>query len=569
MKNQEVAELLFNIADMLDLLGVAFKPQAYRKAARAIENLSGNIEEYYKKNKLEEIPGVGKSIAEKIAEFLETGRSSYYEELKRKVPEGVAAMIEVPGMGPKKAMILYKKLGIKSISDLERAARHHKIRLLKGFGEKTEQDILKGIELLRHGHERFLLGIALPIAEEIVNDLRKLREVEKISIAGSTRRMKETVGDLDILVVSKNPEPIMDHFTSMDSVARVLAKGSTKSSVLLENNLQVDLRVIPEESFGAALQYFTGSKDHNIALREICKKKGWKLSEYGLFDKNNKMIAGRTEEDVYKKLGMQFIPPEMRENTGEIELALKHKLPKLIDYNSIKGDLHVHSKWSDGSNTIRDLALFAKKLGYEYIGIADHSKSQRIAHGLSEEEVIERNKEIDKLNKTLPIKILKVMEVDILSDGSLDYDDSILKKLDLVIAAIHSRFKSTKEEMTKRILKAMDNPYVRIIAHPTGRLLGQRQGYEIDLDKIIKKAKEKNIALEVNASPQRLDLNGPNVKRVVTAGVKLSINTDSHAKEQMLFMRLGIGTARRGWARKEDVINTMSYKELMKWLKRK
>ncbi len=569
MKNQEVAELLFNIADMLDLLGVAFKPQAYRKAARAIENLSGNIEEYYKKNKLEEIPGVGKSIAEKIAEFLETGRSSYYEELKRKVPEGVAAMIEVPGMGPKKAMILYKKLGIKSISDLERAARHHKIRLLKGFGEKTEQDILKGIELLRHGHERFLLGIALPIAEEIVNDLRKLREVEKISIAGSTRRMKETVGDLDILVVSKNPEPIMDHFTSMDSVARVLAKGSTKSSVLLENNLQVDLRVIPEESFGAALQYFTGSKDHNIALREICKKKGWKLSEYGLFDKNNKMIAGRTEEDVYKKLGMQFIPPEMRENTGEIELALKHKLPKLIDYNSIKGDLHVHSKWSDGSNTIRDLALFAKKLGYEYIGIADHSKSQRIAHGLSEEEVIERNKEIDKLNKTLPIKILKVMEVDILPDGSLDYDDSILKKLDLVIAAIHSRFKSTKEEMTKRILKAMDNPYVRIIAHPTGRLLGQRQGYEIDLDRIIKKAKEKNIALEVNASPQRLDLNGPNVKRVVTAGVKLSINTDSHAKEQMLFMRLGIGTARRGWARKEDVINTMSYKELMKWLKRK
>ncbi len=568
MKNKEVAELLFNIADILDMLGVAFKPRAYRKAARAIENLGEDIEVYFRSNRLEEIPGVGKSIAEKISEFLETGKSSYYEELKKKVPEGVAAMVEIPGMGPKKAMVLYKKLGIKSISDLETAIKKKKLRGLRGFGEKTEQDILKGIELLKSGMERFLLGEALPIAEEISNRLRGLNGVERVEIAGSTRRMKETVGDLDILVISKNPQPIMKFFTSMIEVKRVLAEGSTKSSILLKNNLQVDLRVIPKESFGAALQYFTGSKDHNIALREICKKKGWKLSEYGLFDSKQRMIAGSNEEGIYKKLGMSFIPPELRENKGEIEAALKNKLPKLIGYTDIKGDLHIHSKWSDGSNTIREIALEAKKLGYEYVGIADHSKSQRIAHGLSEADVIKRNKEIDKLNNSLPIRILKVMEVDILADGTLDYSDKVLKSLDVVIVAVHSRFKSSKSEMTKRIVKALENPYVNILAHPTGRLIGQREAYEIDIDAVIKAAKQNNVFLEVNANPERLDLKDAYVRKAVDYGAKLAIGTDSHHISNMRFMRYGIATARRGWARKQDVINTLKYKDLKKILKK-
>ena len=559
MKNQEVAELLFNIADMLDLLGVAFKPQAYRKAARAIENLSGNIEDYYKRNKLEEIPGVGKGIAEKITEFLETGRSSYYKELKRKVPEGVAAMIEVPGMGPKKAMILYKKLGIKSISDLEKAARHHKIRLLKGFGGKTEQDILKGIELLRRGHERFLLGIALPIAEEIVNDLRKLREVEKISIAGSTRRMKETVGDLDILVVSKNPEPIMDHFTSMDSVARVLAKGSTKSSVLLENNLQVDLRVIPEESFGAALQYFTGSKDHNIALREICKKKGWKLSEYGLFDKNNRIIAGRTEEDVYKKLGMQFIPPEMRENTGEIEAAIEDKLPELVTLDDIRGDLHVHTDYSHAIDPLEEMVEKAVKMGHQYMAITDHSQSLAIAQGLSEEKLMQQIEEIRRLDEEYSeIKLLAGTECDIKSDGSLDYNDEVLEQLDWVVASIHTGMQQDEATITNRIVEAIKNPYTRVIGHPTGRLIQRRNPYPVDLDAIFKAAAEEKVFMEINCSPSRLDLRDVDARRAKEADVKLVLGSDAHSVSQLEFLPLGVAVARRGWLGVDDVVNTWS-----------
>jgi len=569
MKNIEVAKLLYDIADILEILGEAFKPQAYRKAAKSIENLGDDIEEYYKKGKLREIPGVGESISEKIKELLETGKSSYYEELKSKIPEGVANLIEIPGMGPKKAMYLYKTLSIKSIEELEDAAKRGKLRQLKGFGEKSEQDILKGIEILRRGQQRFLLGIVLPIVSEIIKNLKTLKEVQNISVAGSVRRMKETVGDVDILVVSKNPKPIMDYFTSMKEVSSVIAKGTTKSSVILKNNMQVDLRVVEEDSFGSALQYFTGSKEHNIALREICKKKNLKLSEYGLFNEKNKRIAGKNEEDIYKKLGMQFIEPELRENFGEIEYAIKGKLPDLVRYDDIKGDLHIHSKWSDGDDEIKDIALEAQRIGYEYIAISDHSKSQRIAHGLSEEDLEKRNREIDTLRDKFSIKILKGMEVDILPDGSLDYDDKILKKLDVVIISVHSRFKSTKEEMTKRILRAMDNPYVNILGHPTGRLITTRTEYEVDIDKIIEKAKNNNIALEVNANPNRLDLRDVYVKRAVNSGAKMVIGTDAHSKINLNFMQFGIGTARRGWAEKKDIINTMRYKELKEFLYKK
>ncbi|MGC8929491.1 MAG: DNA polymerase/3'-5' exonuclease PolX [Candidatus Woesearchaeota archaeon] len=568
MKNIEVANLLYDIADILEILGEAFKPQAYRKAAKSIESLGEDIEDYYENGKLREIPGVGESISEKIKEFIATGKSSYYEELKKKIPEGVASLIEIPGMGPKKAIYLYKTLNIKSIEDLEEAAKKGKLKELKGFGEKSEQDILKGIEILKKGQERFLLGVALPIAEDIVNRLKTLKEVQRISIAGSLRRMKETIGDVDILVVSKNPEPVMNYFTSIKEVKDVIAKGKTKSSVILNSNLQVDIRVVEDESFGSALQYFTGSKEHNIALREICKKKNLKLSEYGLFDSKNKRIAGKNEEEVYKKLGMQFIEPELRENNGEIEAALKWKLPKLLAYDDVRGDLHVHSKWSDGVDEIREVAIEAKKLGYKYIAITDHSKSQRIARGLSEQDLEKRNREIDSLNEKLPINILKGAEVDILPDGSLDYDDRVLKNLDLVIVSIHSRFKSTKEEMTNRILKALDNPYVNILGHPTGRIITSRIEYEVDIDRIIEKAKSNRIALEINSNPERLDLRDTYVRKAVNSGAKLAIGTDAHSKLHLHFIKFGIATARRGWAEKKDVINAMSFKELNKFLKK-
>jgi DNA polymerase (family 10) len=571
MKNLEIAGIFYEMADILEMQNIEWKPRAYRRAARSIETLSKDVEVIYKKGglkALKEIPGVGSAIAQKIEEFIKTGKVKEYLKLKKSIPPGVEKMLNIPGMGPKKALVLAKKLKIKSVKDLEKAAKTGKIRKLSRFGEKSEEDILKGIDLLKSSAGKMLLGTAWPIAQELISSLKRLREVQKISLAGSTRRRKEVVRDLDLLAVSSNPKKVMEVFTKLPIVSTVLAKGPTKASVRLKAGINCDLRVVEEKSFGAALQYFTGSKDHNIRCRQIAIRKGLKLNEYGVFNaKTKKYLCGKTEPEVYKKLGMQYVEPELRENKGEIEAALKNKLPKLIGYKDIKGDLQMHTKYSDGANTIEEMAKAAKQMGYEYIAITDHSKSEHIAHGMSEKTLTKYLAEIDKARKRVKgIQILKGAEVDILPDGSLDYSDAYLKKLDIVIAAVHSRFKSTQAEMTKRIIKALENRHVNILAHPTGRLINKRKQYAINLDKVFDACKANNVWPEIDAFPSRLDLNDVNAKSAIDKGLKLVIDTDSHSKDQLRYMKFGIATARRGWARKKDIINTLPWKKFEKLL---
>jgi len=564
MRNLEVAKILYEIADLLELKGVEFKPYAYRRAAQTVESLSKDIEDVYKEGKLEDLPGIGKNIAQKIAEYIETGKIKSYEGLKKKMPFDFESLLSVGGLGPKKVSILYKKLRVKNLNDLEKAAKLGKIRKLAGFGEKTEKDILENIGIAKMRNERMLLGIALPIAEEIEQRLKELKEVRKVVTAGSLRRRKETIGDLDILITSSNPTKVMEYFTTMPDVKDIIAKGPTKASVRLKNGLQIDARVVKDSEFGSALLYFTGSKEHNIALRKVAISKKLKLSEYGLF-KNNKQIAGKTEEDVYKKLGMPYIEPEMRENLGEMELALKHALPKIIGYNDILGDLHMHTNWSGNPNNIEDMALHAKHFGYKYICITDHTKSLAIEHGLNEKQIEKQAKEIKKVDKKLDgIKILHGAEVNINADGILDIRNETLKNLDIVIAGIHSGFKGNA---TERIVKAMENRNVDIISHPTGRLIQYRKGYDIDLQKLFDKAKETGTILEINSQPKRLDLNDINARAAIEHGCRLVINTDAHSTEQLNNMRLGIAVARRAWAKKKDVINTNSLDKMLKRLK--
>jgi DNA polymerase (family 10) len=579
MKNQELAKLLRMMALYLEMKDVKFKPQAYEKAAYSIEALNEDIEEFIRKRGkegLKELPGIGESIADKIIEFLKTGKIKELEEFKKEVPVDIETLSLIEGIGPKTIYKLYKSLNIKNLEDLEKACREHKIRRLPGFGALSEEKILKGIEFYKKGGGRFLLGFAMPLVEELLDYLRKCEYIDKLKAAGSYRRRKETIGDVDILATSKKPEKVMDYFVKFPEIDYVYAKGPTKTMVRLKIGLDVDIRVVSEESFGAALAYFTGSKDHNIKLREIAMKKNWKLNEYGLFDKNEKMIAGKTEEEIYEKLNMQFIPPEMRENRGEIELALENKLPKIIGYEDIKGDLHCHVKWKEkdgGSNTIEEMAEIAQKMGYEYLGIASHTKFLKIEHGLDEKDLELRDKDIDKINQKLEnqglkFKILKGCEANILNDGSIDIDDETLKKLDFVIAGVHSNFKMPKEKMTERIIKAMKNPNVDIISHPTGRIIQRRDEYQIDFEKILKAAKETNTILEINSYPDRLDLNDINIKQAKEIGVKMVINTDSHNKDHMKFIELGIAQARRGWAEKEDIINCWPLEKLLKFFKK-
>jgi len=570
MKNQEIAKIFYEIADYLEMEGVAFKPYAYQKAAITLETLEEDVEEIYKKGgfrALEKIPGVGKSIAEKIEEYIKTGGIKYYEEFKRKMPVNLEEIIAVEGMGPKRAKILYQKLGIRNLKDLEKAAETHKIASLFGFGEKTEKNILEGIAFLKRSKGRFLLGEILPKVKEILERLKSLEEVEQISTAGSVRRMKETIGDVDILVTTKNPKKVIDFFVSLPEIVKVWGKGPTKSSIKVKEGFDVDLRVLKNKSYGSALQYFTGSKEHNIATRRIAINKGLKLSEYGLF-KGKKMIAGWSEAGVYKILGLPWIEPELRENQGEIEAGLKGKLPKVIGYKDIKGDLHCHSKWDGGANSITEMKKAAQNMGYEYIGISDHTKFLRIEHGLDEKKLAQQRKEIDKLNeKFKSFKVLQGAETNILNDGSIDIKDEALKKLDYAIAGIHSNFKMEKDKMTERIIKAMKNPNIDIISHPTGRILKRRDEYLCDFDKILRAAKEFKVILEINSFPERLDLNDQNIRRAKEAGVKMVINTDSHHKDQLRYIELGIAQARRGWAEKEDIINVHPLEKLLKFFK--
>ncbi|MBI4010498.1 MAG: DNA polymerase/3'-5' exonuclease PolX [Candidatus Aenigmarchaeota archaeon] len=570
MKNFEIAKILYNIALYLEMEEEQFKPRAYEKAAHSVEALSEECIEIYQKGGLKalmEIPGVGQSIAEKIEELIKTGKLKYYDQLRKRIPVDIEQLTAIEGVGPKTVKILYKKLKIKNVGDLEKAAKAGKIKKLSGFGEKSEQDILKGIEFFRRSKGRFILGFVLPMVRDIQNRLKQLPEVKQAIVAGSARRMKETIGDADILVVSNKPQKVMDYFVSMPEVIDVIGKGETKSSVKLKIGLNVDVRVVSSNSFGAALQYFTGNIDHNVVLRGIAKDKGWKLNEYGIF-KGSKQIAGNTEEDVYEKLGMQWMPPELRENTGELQAAIKDKLPRLIDYDDLKGDLQVQTSWTDGSNSIKEMAEEAKKFGLEYIAITDHTKALAMTGGLDEKKLLQQMKEIEKINRQLSeITILAGAEVNILKDGRLDIDDKTLSQLDFVGASVHSLFNLPKEEQTKRIIKAIENENVDIIFHPTGRVIQQREPYEVDIDRIIQMAKDTETMLEINAYPNRLDLKDEHIKKAVQAGVKFCIDSDAHSKLHFRYLEFGIAQARRGWTEKKDVVNALSLKEFLKFVK--
>ncbi len=570
MKNKEVADLLEQIADILEIQGSKFKPIAYRRAANQIERLQEPIEEIAKQGKLKDLPGVGVAIAEKTSEFLELGRSPYLEDLKDEVPAGLLDLLEIPSLGPKRVKLLHDKLKIKDLHDLEIALEKNKIRKLAGFGEKSEADIKSGLELVQQGTDRTLFGYALPIAEEIKEFLQKRKDIAAVDIAGSLRRRKETIGDIDILVSALKSEQIMKAFCERKNVQRILAKGKTKSSVLLDNNMQVDLRVVSPESYGAALQYFTGSKEHNVVMREIAKEKGFKLNEYGLFKKtNDKVVAGKTEEEIYEKLGLPIIPPEIRQNSGEFLAAKRKKLPKLIGYGSVKGDLHTHTSLTDGANTLKEMVAAAKKLGRQYIAITDHSPSERVANGLPVEKLLQHVKNIRALDKREKgIRILAGAEVNILADGQLDYDNDVLRKLDIVIASVHSRFKSAEDEMTDRITNALENKYLDILAHPTGRLIYKREPYQVDMRRVFDVATERDVYLEINASPERTDLKDVHIRQAKEHGCKFVINTDSHSTASLANIEFGIGTARRGWCEQKNVVNTATAAQLHKHFKK-
>lgn len=575
MENLKVARIFNEIADILELQEEnPFRIRSYRKAAQNIEELSENLENIAEKNELQDIPGIGKGTANKIKEIIKTGKCKYHQELKDTPEANLIEMMHIPGFGPKKAKQVYQELNIVNIEELEKAVKEGKLRKLEGMGKKSEQKILKGIHQFKQSRGRFILSEALPYAETIIEKLNENnKEIIDINYAGSLRRMKETVGDLDILVTAKGKSNIMDNFTSLTEVKDIVAKGNTKSSVILNNGLQVDLRLIKPESYGAAMVYFTGSKQHNIAIREISKKKNLKVSEYGVFstvEKKEKKVAGKTEKKVYNSVGLTFIPPELRENSGEIEAAKKGKLPDLITMDDYKGDLQMHTKYSDGGHTIEEMAKACLDKGYKYMAITDHSKAVRVAGGLKPEELLKEIEEIKKVNKKIKeITVLTGVEVDILDEGKLDLPDEVLEKCDVVFAAIHYKFRMEKAEMTQRIINSFKNKNVNVLAHPTGRILKKRGPYKVNMDKIIKAAKKYNVALELNSYPDRLDLDSKYCKACKENGTKISINTDSHNVMQLDNTKYGINTARRGWLEASDVINTYSLPELKNFLNKK
>ena len=570
MKNSEVARILRNISILLDMDNVQFKPRAYEKAALTVEALEEDVEKIYAEGgikALKQIPGVGESIAEKVEELLKTGKLEYYEQLHKNAPVDLENLTRIEGMGPKTIKTLYQKLKITNIDELEKAALSHQISQLPGFKKKTEENILKGIEFAKKSGGRFILGFALPLIREIEGRLKACPEVKKAVAAGSVRRMRETIGDVDFLVQSDDPATVADFFVSMPEVIQVIEKGKTKSSVKLKTGMNADIRILPEQSFGAALQYFTGSKPHNIELRKIAIDRNWKLNEYGIFQKT-RQIAGKTEEEVYEKLGLQWIPPEMRENTGEIELAKKNQLPNLIGYKDLKGDLQVHSNWTDGQNSIREMAEQAKKNDLEYIVISDHSKYLAMTGGLDEEGLLKQANEIAEVNKQVDgITVLQGVELNILKDGNLDVSDEALKRLDVASAGVHSHFDMTKEEMTKRVLKAIENPNVDILVHPTGRQIQKREPIQLDIEKVVEAAKANGTILDIDSYPDRLDLKDEHIRKAVEAGVKLGISSDSHSTAHMHYLEFGIAQARRGWATARDIVNTRTATEFKKTLK--
>ncbi len=568
MKNFEVARLFGLMADILEIKGEnPFRIRAYRRAAQNLESLTENVEALAREERLDEIPGIGEDLAGKIAEYLETGRVKEIEAAQKGIPRGVVDFMNVPGIGPKTARLLYEKEGITTLDRLEKLARAGKLRGLHGIQAKTEANILKGIALVRGGQARMPLGRALPLGRELVEALEDVPGVKAIELAGSLRRMKETVGDIDILVTSTTPGQVMQAFTTLPQASEVLDRGETKVSIRHREGIQVDLRVLEPECFGAALVYFTGSKQHNIRIRGIAGTKGLKISEYGVFRASTgRRVAGATEEEVYAAIGLPWIPPELREDLGEVEAASKGTLPQLVSLGDLRGDLHCHTKASDGHHTVEELVAAAEQRGYEYVLVSEHSPSTRVAGGLTADELLAHARKIRALQKKHPdITILVGSECDIREDGSLDYPDSVLARLDLVIGAVHSRFRQPRREMTARICRALANPYVSILAHPTGRLIGEREPYDVDLDQVFGAAKRHGKAIEINAYPARLDLNDVHARRARDLGVLVAVSTDAHVLDHLGTIELGVATARRAWVEKPGVVNTWPVKKLLAW----
>ncbi|OGX25879.1 MAG: hypothetical protein A2787_05555 [Omnitrophica WOR_2 bacterium RIFCSPHIGHO2_01_FULL_48_9] len=573
MKNKEIADLLDRIGVLLEIKDDnVFKIRAYHKAAENIASVAEDIATLRQENRLSEIPGIGKAIEEKIAEYLDTGKIKAYQELIQEIPETLLDIVNIPSIGPKKAKLFWEELRIKNVDELRWAAEDGKLLGLPGIKEKTIENILSGIKVVQAGQERMNLGAATQIAEQFVAALKSLPEVKEISVAGSLRRSRETIRDIDILVDSTDPQKVMETFVCLPQVKQITVQGDTKSSVLTKENVQVDLRVVEPKSFGAALLYFTGSKNFNVKLRQVAMKKNMKVNEYGIFrvavSGKETCVASCTEEECLNALGLGYIPPELREDIGESELFSGRKIPKLIELKDIRGDLHVHSTWSDGRNTIAQMAETAQKLGYEYLSISDHSPRLRVAGGVSPENLKKKKKEIEDLNSKLKnFRILFGTEVEIDSDGNLDYNEKILSEFDIVIAAIHSGFEQKQAQLTKRLVKACQSKYVTAIAHPTGVHLGKREPYDIDLKEICKAAVDTNTFLEINSFPVRLDLNSHNVYFAHSQGVQFVINSDAHSIDHLPFMKFGVAIARRGWLTKEDVLNTLPLKQLEKVIK--
>ena len=564
MVKREISKIFREIALMLEIKGDnPFKIRAYENGARALEVLDGDIDGYIVDGKIEGIKGIGEALSEKILELHETGMLKFYEDLKSSIPTGLFELIKIPGIGPKKARVLNENLSIETIGELEYACLENRLVELPNFGEKSQSNILKGIQVLKKARGKFLYGDVIEIAEGIIEKLLESELVERCEIAGSLRRKKEIVKDIDIVASSEKPKDLMDYLVSLPVIEDVIEKGSTKTSVILNNGINMDIRVVRDREFPYALHHFTGSKEHNTALRHRAKSLGIKINEYGLFH-NEKLLLCKDEKDIYKELGLEYIPPELRENSGEIEVAIDHSLPELIEYKDLQGMLHIHTKYSDGSNTIEELVEKAKLMGFSYIGIADHSKSAFYARGLEVERVLKQAKEIDELNSKLKnFRILKGIESDILSDGSLDYDDDILSQFDYVIASVHSNLRMEKDKMTKRIIRAIENKYTTIIGHLSNRLLLAREESEMDLEAVLNAAAKHNKIIEINADPRRLDIDWRYIKHAKRKGIKFAINPDAHSLHGMENIKFGIGIARKGWLGADDIINSMGIEEVM------
>lgn len=557
MRNHEVADLFYEIADLLEMSETAgrFEPIAYRRAARQLEALAEDIEDVARQGRLLTISGIGPSIARSIKEYLETGKMAKLEELRSRIPPGLVEVMAVPGLGPKRAALVWRELGITNLDELREAVEKGRLRRVKGFGEKSEENIRRGLRMVAESARKFLISRAFPLAEAIIAYLRANASVERIEAGGSLRRWRETVGDIDLVVMTSRPEEVSRAFIEMPSVKGVLAAGETKASVVLQEGIQVDLRMVEARSWGAALQYFTGNKDHNIRLRGMAQDRGLKLNEYGVF-RGEEPIAGAEEEDVYRALGLPWIPPELREDAGEVDAALKGELPDLVRLEDIRGDFHVHTNLTDGVDTLGAMVDAARARGYGYLGISDHSQSLAVTRGLSAEQVLAHRDRIRRLNAELRgFTVLAGTECDILGDGSMDYGDEVLKELDYVIASVHSKFNLPEREMTARIIRAVEHPDVNILSHPLTRLIGTRDAIAFDQDRVLEAAAGAGTAIEVNAYPNRMDLPGHLARFAKEKGCKLAVDTDSHARAHLDNMVYGVGLARRGWLGPEDVVN--------------